>query len=412
MKKYLFIAAAALVAMAACNKAPQAVDPESELPQSGPAWLYDQSKPVPILFGGQDVTTKASGMIVNDDTTDPANVVSGNFKDIEFGVLGVDLTRLGDANNTDTDKILLAGVVGANKVLTDQDVAEGGAYPGAIAGTTVVTFPEGQNGSYYYPMFSKNDAGVTKNYTFFAYRTENEPAEGHADMTFIQNETTFYKSVSFGDTDILWAKAEATPLEDNTTGFNAAYVRKAMEAGNFYSTYAPKFHFAHLTAAFKFVVKAYNQRAEDTLDGNLSVTGITVRGVYSSATLNINEGTFQATGNPNTDLEVSYEEDPQNPFYPKYNNGNGTLFGSPLFTLPTIDYGTAGYTPEAVVSLALPNDQTLEVVLPINAPQGGFVAGKAYQFNVIINSLEEIQIVTTLADWDETPEAIDLNPIG
>ncbi|MBQ9194111.1 MAG: fimbrillin family protein [Bacteroidales bacterium] len=408
MKKYLFIAAAALVAMAACNKAPQAVDPESELPQSGPAWLYDQSKPVPILFGGQDVTTKASGMIVNDDTTNPANVVPGNFKDIQFGVLGVDITRLGDANNTDTDKILLAGVVGANKVLTADDVAEGGAYPGATAGTTVVTFPEGQNGSYYYPMFSTG-----KNYTFFAYRTVNEPGEGqHADMTYTQNGTTFYKSVSFGDTDILWAKAEATPLEDNTTGFNAAYVRKAMEGNNFYSTYAPKFNFAHLTAAFKFVVKAYNQRAEDTLDGTLSVTGITVRGLYSSATLNINEGTFQATGNPNTDLEVPFEADPEDPFYPKYNEGNGTPFGTPLFTLPSIDYGTDEYTPEAVVSLALPNNQTLEVVLPITAPADGFEKGKAYQFNVIINSLEEIQIVTTLTDWDETTAAIDLDPIG
>ena len=419
MKKYLFIAAAALVAMAACNKTPKAVEPESELPQSGPAWLYDQSKPVPILFGGQDVTTKASGMIVNDDNSDPANVVPGNFKDIEFGVLGVDLSRLADASNTDTDKILLTGVVGANKVLEAADVAEDGAYPGATAGTTVVTFPEGQGGSYYYPMFSKNEAGTTKNYTFFAYRTANEPAEGHADMTYTQNETTFYKSVSFGDTDILWAQAEATSFtyhegqgdQETVTGFNAAYVRKAMEAGDFYSDYAPQFNFAHLTAAFKFVVKAATQRAEDTLDGTLSVTGITVKGLATSATLNINEGTFQATGNANTDLEVPFEADPENPFYPQYNEGAGTPFGSPLFTLPSVDHGD-GYTPEAVVSLALPNEQTLEVVLPITVPEDGFEKGKAYQFNVIINSLEEIQIVTTLTDWDETTAAIDLDPIG
>lgn len=417
MKKYLFIAAAALVAMAACNKAPKAVEPESELPsQSGPAWLYDQSKPVPILFGGQDVTTKASGMIVNENT-DPNNP-TGNFIDIEFGVLGVDLGRLSN-DSEDLDVILLPGVVGKNYKLEAEDVDADGAYPGATEGTTVVTFPEADNQSFYYPMFSKNDAGVTKKYTFFAYRTENEPEEGHADMAYTRTGVTFTKPVEFGATDILWANAVAQPLTSGTEGFNAAYVREAMEAGTFYTTYAPKFEFQHLTAAFKFVVKAATPRAERTLDGNLSVTGITVKGLATSATLNINAGTF---GGPDPDiaddnavLEVPYVAEEENPFYPKYNDNKGIQFGSPLFTLPSADYTAAGinnYAPKAIVALALPNNENLEVELNITAPNNGFEKGKAYQFNVIINSLEEIQIVTTLTDWDETPAAIDLDPIG
>lgn len=83
MKKIFLLTSVALAALVACNKAGTEKE-EIPAPQisNAPAWLYDESLPVPVMFNsGNGVETK-SGLILNDDFID------ANFR---YGVTAFDL---------------------------------------------------------------------------------------------------------------------------------------------------------------------------------------------------------------------------------------------------------------------------------------------------------------------------------
>ena len=430
MKKYLLITGVALLALVACHKAGNQKENVSTEGGNVPAWVSDESLPVPVMFNsGNGVETK-SGLILNDDFID------ANFR---YGVTALDLASP-DVNLFKND-----GKYAVAKNVNHDNIPAGSKY----AQFVTVSGQNEDEVTYYYPLKSTN------NFTFFGYRTNEE---NDFALTWTDDDEAYINNIAIGHQDILWTWYEAPALTPepgvNVLGYNAKYIRKAWKLVNnneasFYSTWAPKLAFNHVTTALQFVIKTdpgrlYDPDDDSTLehkddaakkfeDADIYVTSLTVSGLHALANMyvtykpdtGINDPAYieydellEAAGTV-TDIPVQNVVNPTvsrnqqdvvlDHFYPQYNDGHGNDYGEPLLVLPTVVEGTD--TPiTATLEFHVPNQtpasESIEVT--INRPTDGFEAGKKYVITILVHSPEEIEVITSLAPWDTNTDPIGI----
>lgn len=358
MKFYKFIAIAfAGCAVIACSKN-KAIDTFS----NDPAWVNDNSLPVPIEFGklgGFELETKAA-------------VVGEGLYHTPFGIFGTDL----EASDIKVGKLFND---------TSSRLAQCESTENRLK---FVESMDGDEVKVFYPIETKY------NYTFYGYHIGSEDVEGEFD----QAKNSYFKTVQLDDVDVLWAKAKAEQI-DGIKGFNSKYFRTvrtlhATELEHYY----PNLRFKHLTTAFHVKVRAFNQEAAETfLDKRVRVTKLSLTNVETKAKLIIcdksnesNEGTLVSLGEGTDDLVRENLEVIPTAQGVEVSDGffvlPGDYSGSQLkFTLETDPEGTT-------------QEYSTQLPLPIQAEQ--FEEGKSYTF-IIIKSLEDIVIKASVDDWDE-----------
>ena len=372
MKRVLLSAACLLAVISACNKndvvADKVLDDYSDAP-----WAVDPSLRVPIQLNMGDLfdvkTTKAA---IN------------SLDNVRLGILAVDLVNTADWSELLKDKIA---------------VVDG-------SGMTQFISADGAPLTYYYPL----ETPTLHNYAFYGYRTSNETGQ----EAFNLNDG-YTKDVEIGYTDVLWAKSEAEELvnpetpSEKLTGFNADYIRKArVWYSGSWMQYAPTLRFLHLTTALHFNAVAETSEAADSFkdeDNNplVTISNIVVSGVYTSAELDVISGDLTATESVKGELTVL----PDTPVMPTYNQNDdnvnvGTECGTGLFILPTEDPIYVNFTITMPDAIAGSREYRRAEPYLITPPSGGFVAGKAYRFRIIVKDLVTVQAKLELEDWDWT----------
>lgn len=340
--------------MAGCSK--------DNAQQTNPdAWVHDLSLPVPIQFGSPALLSKAT-------TFNSLEDLAGHFmanSDDRLGVFGIAKNGVIDLDND----ILLDNVKATVAIGSD------GGY--------VVRLDDVK----YYPRLS------TQNFTFYGCyprmtgRTFNESGSpvinvGSSDQNF---------SVKLGTTDILWAKAEATPFEYNgepIDGYNAQYIRALRTSGNM--QYSPKFHFEHVTAGLKFIAVGNDDGNNNTNDDfkGITINSVTVKQVCQVGKLDVMSGVItpdnSLPGNV-TDITQSCKKAP-------------TLEGTDLcqfFPCPQ----EGGYTVEvSVTSSANPQGYS------ITFNTGELQARKQYIYKLKFNKMDTVEIQVTGLDWTESED--------
>ena len=421
MKKIFLLTSVALAALVACNKAGTEKE-EIPAPQisNAPAWLYDESLPVPVMFNTGNGAETKSGLITSD-------IFGG--ADFRYGVTALDIA------SPDVKLFKVNGNYAVAKNVNHDNIPAGSKYAQFVDGND-------ENVTYYYPLQSAN------NFTFFGYRTNEDDDFA---LTWTENEA-YINNIAIGHQDILWTWYEAPSLTptpgQNVVGYNAKYIRKAWEYVNnnettFYSTWAPKLVFNHVTSALQFVIKTdpgrlYDPNDDSTLehkddaakkfeDADIYVTSLTVSGLHTQANMHV---TYKPTGNTvNNPADIEYDklleaagtvtdipvQNVVNPtvsrnqqdvtldhFYPQYNDDKGNNYGEPLLVLPTAVEGTdTPITATLVFHVPNQNPASESIEVTINRPTNGFEAGKKYEITILVHSPEEIEVVTSLLGWDD-----------
>lgn len=415
MKKYLFMMAAATVALASCSS--------SEDPIVGPNETPTEEDYVAIEASASrataDVTTRAvvdawagetAGLFVMEDPTFAA--ASVDWTDVStYTQLPPPTTTTGlmanDAN----------GVIVKNGQIT-------------ITGTTVTV-----TNNYYYPRSS------TKNYTFYGYYpyVDDTKVTMNVDNVVIKGEFN-------GTQDVMFAKADAaTPTSAGLNGWNAAYIRAQIAAS---ATSKPDLAFEHLTSQLSVtiikgidydpalcgVIKAYVLvPSANTLTFKADGTKTLVFDAIDpadGATFNqaIAYGEeYKGAWTPGTSYEVGDIVSYQDAsgvwgFYTVTNVGSQTTWSafenSNINTTPVtgVDASSAD---QPLTSILIPTKAgnsttpaTVELMLvmvdgsvspvTITAPStsnDSFEAGKNYQVKVKINGPQKIEATASVAAW-------------
>lgn len=377
MKRVLLSAACLLAVISACNKndvvADKVLDDYSDAP-----WAVDPSLRVPIQLNMGDLfdvkTTKAA---------------IDSLDNVRLGILAVDLDNKLGWYELLKNKIAVVDSVGMTQFIT----------------------AAGQKKFYYYPLEDPDN----HNYTFYGYHTSDATTQEAFDL-----DTDYTKAVEIGHTDVLWAKSSAQELERpegrpdtepaSVTGFNAEYIRKARVwySGSWMQYYAPTLRFKHLTTALHFNAVAETSEAAESFgtaeNPLVTISNIVVSGVYKSAQLDVISGDLTATGSvgeltvlPNTPVRPTYDVDKV-----------GTECGDGLFILPTEDPIYVNFTITMPDAIAGSREYRRADPYLITPPSGGFVAGKAYRFRIIVKDLVTVQAKLELEDWDWTDNNDDV----
>lgn len=342
-KRTIWFALASAAMLCACTK-------NNENAQTLPAWVEDETLPVPIEFG-PTVTTKAA-----------VEQLGG----APLGIFGVDLE--------DGTELLchLAECKGSENILKFVDEVGGKETPQC------------------YPLGSLN------NFSFYGYHVGNKNIEG----SYEQISGAYYKELELGSTDVLWAKSIATPIwKDGVRydGFNARYSRVARTMEN-PASYYPELNFEHVTTSFHVVVKAYDQIAEESFkNGQVRITGISLSDVATDAKLIIcdrqdlnREGTLEQIGQLGTISRTGFAAVP---------TLAGTEVSDGFFLLPGA-YSNTKLTFEVTTDpVGTPTNYVIQS-LPLPAGKSSFEAGKSYTFIIVIKSFDEIVIKTSISDWE------------
>jgi hypothetical protein len=428
MKKFLYIAAALVIALVSCNKN-NVEDKTIAGNSSVPAWVSDESLPVPVLFSQGDMVQTKSGLIEAADFEDAA---------FYYGITAYDAAYPEVRLFQTSDNHVKAKNVSDETYL---ETSTSGKYHAQIVDDNNDPI------TYYYPLQSKN------NFTFFGYRT-NEDDDFALTWT---NDQAYINGIEIGHQDVLWAKGEAAggltdASSQNIYGYNAKYIRAAWKQENndaalFYANWAPKLHFNHILSAFQFVIKTDPGRKYDPNDASteqykddaakkfvtadIYVTELTVTGLHTTANLLVTaygmdlDNNFKidpddiadllSTSGSTAPITVQNVVNPTLPwapaapvasgdyYFPQYNDGNGADYGEPLLVLPTAVEDAANNTEDLVATIKfhVPNQDTTEDIdLTLTKPANGFEAGKRYVFTILVHSPEEIEVVTSLEPWE------------
>lgn len=379
--KYMAGALAALAIVVACSK-------DGPRDAGDTSWAYDLTKAVPIVFGtGSSFSVKSKAAIES-------------LEGVEFGVLALDLAKEGQWNQANPEQ--------AENVLLMNKVAKG------VSSNAQFITTEGENVTYYYPLETLD----SHDYSFFAYHTSDVSVTASpAVHELSSNGVSFIKSVAIGTTDVLWAKAEATPFVAGGvtyTGFNTDYQRMARRTwpDTWLENYAPKFTFKHVTTALHFNIVAEDANAAATFisaDGAAQVTVRDLRvfsaseaGLPGVATLDVLSGRLTAGDASGAYEPVSFApvSEPVLPTVPTA--GSINEYGTGLFLVPTTDQLRVSFTVDAPTGSFSPSDESGLGGYSLNAPtDDGFEAGKSYTFRIVVRSLEDIRIVLELAEWQD-----------
>jgi hypothetical protein len=407
MKKFSIILLGTLVIlMAGCSKnnATESVPAED-------AWVNNLDLPVPIVFG--NVSTNPLSKIAIDDES-----IQTLRSRVKFGIFGLetDYNREGkDAWTSGSESVLLNNV------------------PAYYNNGSMVFGSLNSPVTYYYPMYSNH------NFTFYGC---------HSDATsVISDGNSMRLSVTFGDTDIIWAKSEAVQLPADSKGgpydgFNARYIRAAKRA-SVYEENMPSFKFRHLTSRLRFTVMASEDADYDKLLATkVKVTGLSLVGTINSETqtpvpmhksaylcvadrLNPdNEGKFFVTGTQRGEIAMMYRNADgsgattdlsvcgiPHEYTPAAGVSSLKELGEGLFIFPMADETADGSLKiRANVKISFPvNGSTNKIFnktfdLPYIAENSvvrtnGFQAGYMYHYVIKINSPEDIEIKCEVMPW-------------
>lgn len=339
---YLALSAAALLCACTKNAGPDA----AQLP----AWVEDETLPVPIEFG-PGIATKAAIEAL------PGAPLGIYGVDVEDGTLL--LNHLAECKGSESILKFVDEVGGEEKVQC-------------------------------YPL------GVNNNFTFFGYHVGTEDIEGE----YEQIGGAFIKEFPVGDADVLWAKSEATPVQKEGVtynGFNARYSRviRTLENPSFYY---PALNFEHACTALHFYVKAFDQDAADSFaDGQVRITGISLTNVPVDAKLIIcdkqdlaREGTLEQVGPLGTLTRSGLEAVP---------TLAGAEVGEGFFLLPGAYRDTKLSFELETDPIGMPKTYTVGT-LPLPAGQTSFEKGKSYSYVIVIKSFDDIIIKASVAPWE------------
>ena len=342
-KYFVVLLGGALMALAGCQKAS---------PVDDNAWIYDDSKPVPVLFNSATnvgVSTKAvkSGLI-------EGSVMSN----LSVGVVSV-----------------------AEKTSASEPVAWSSDLDGSILidNLSVETTEDGSivfSPKIYYPFGNKYA------YSFYSYYPYTNSDGDTAEIV----DSTYSITYALGDTDILWASAKAEDY-NGVAGYNASYCRAVKQDG-VDSQYYPRLQYSHLLTALTFRIVGKDTDIENY---DVKVTGMQITGTSSEATLCIADSNGKKsgvlTGNADggsigfIDLSVA-----------------PTATESPLCTILAMP--AANYTAEITLTVDGANKSTVSLNLGKTDGTTSYDAGYIYSFTVTINNPQEITIVETgLNEW-------------
>lgn len=401
MKKFHFIALAVCCGFLwACHK-----DGPTENPFADAPWAIDETLPVPIQVNTPNPDTKSHALT--------------SLEGVRLKVLAYDLANGGGLM---LGKELCAiGADGANANLQ--------FYNDTYSGTT----------TYYYPFTSTGE--TRKNFTFFAYHApasatggfaeddslEGNYVEGDYVVTFPLNPTSIDSNE-----DILVAAIEAETYtlasdimdpDDNTRiryehgdydGFNARYQRVTRLVSNAVMlAHQPVLNFSHAAARIIINVKA----ADSYAASQFTASGRTVRltkflqanarakvcmnvtaaldiddyenPTLEEAVLDWDEKSTEVTTAYDLSTNVAPARVPETSAVALH--ADNSLFIVPGNYAVTITYVTTNNT--------TPEGEETTMTKTLVVPDGGYLPGRTYTYNLVMESDETITITTNLAGW-------------
>ena len=366
MKKYFFLAAAALVALAACSKSPiaESVDPDE---------VFAETDLYPITFSSNVVSTKSQvkggGSVAAWDNSQTLYV---------YGIKRDEATAVLDLNEG----------IQINNVAA---VAPDGVTEGAI-NVYDPAYP-GEDRPFYYDNSAR--------YDFFGYYVDDAFVAGQEDPELDTDAGTITLPVEIdGTQDVMLAYAD----RDSAVAGTAYSAAKMFSAYGVRKGIIPNLKFEHQLSRFIFQVKkgTVPDGGEQVVQpGVLYINSLSVDS-YANALMTI-VGENRGLAIP-VDAELTY--------FPL--TDRGTAFGQ------TLVEGTAKVLGESVMVMPGRETYNLKFILENEAGvqqetnnmsfniAGGALAGKSYTITLTVYNLETIQINVSLVDWDDNTDPIDI----
>ena len=407
-KTYLLIIAAAL-AFAGCSKA------GPELPSDPDAWKWDESLPVPIMFGTPEteVMTKAGVSTLTDME--------------EIGIVGLDYSGGWKAISEHNP--------GSNSGEKSPNVLIDATQPATIDGSGNITFSK----TPYYPISG------SQNFTFYGFYP-------YSNVIYMGSSIRYYADLTIdGKTDVLWAEAKAEDFifrktEDNQLyrikGYNAAYTRRINEYdtdadGNPSEEYIPKLKFERKLTNLTFKLRVYESEWDGLCEANAAVTGLGVTSYTQFQMTVADSRDYDADGNPTftekanrlggklKPIEASVRTMDLSGVNTVTFNGafdSGTIeedengryrefdFGDALLLYPSESY-------PSVLTLTQGSGETIKTVsssLNLTLGEGkSFQEGKKHVLTIIIKKPEEITMkAEPLVGWEEDGDDNIIDPMN
>lgn len=366
MKKYFFLAAAALVALAACSKSPLAetVDPDE---------IFTGSEMYPITFASNVVSTKAQ-------VKGGGSVAAWNDSQTLY-VYGIKRDEVADTLYW-KDGIQIDNVAAA---------APASGTEGAI-NVYDPAFP-GENRPFYYDNSGR--------YDFFGYYVDDAFVAGQ-EIPELNSGTITLPIQIDGTQDVMLAYADRDSAVKNTPYsaskmFSAYGVRKGI---------IPNLKFEHQLSRFIFQVKKGTVPVEGEPEpivqpGVLYINSLSVDS-YADAMMTIvgeNRGLAVAD-----DAELSYFPltDRGTPFEQTLVEGTAKVLGESVLVMPGRDTYNLKFVLENEAGVQQETDNMSFKIA------GGALAGKSYTITLTVYNLETIQINVSLVDWDEDTDPINI----
>ena len=344
-------------------------------------WVSDLSLPVPIEIGSSGFQFETKADMIETD----------NLGQATLRLLAVDKTSPLSETPTEDKSTLFVN----EKAKYDKDKGK-------------VVF-DGDK-TWYYPYASAH------NYTFYAYHAgdqETEVLKNNNGDLYVQIDLNQYQS------DILWAKAEATPF-NGIDGFNAKFMRAIKDDKNSNDIpdgeedgidRYPSLEFHHLTTALSFNFQTTS--GDDTANEQMAsakVKSLKLTNLPNVVQLCIakrstasgwKEGALKVpANNPTYSVEMSGCADVE-----MADVGSVTELGT-MFVMVPSNVTTIQVDMQVSVALTSGGAENVEQIVPVklnltSADEGGFLVGSHYSYTIIMKSLEEIVVKATVDDWND-----------
>ncbi len=401
MKKYHFIALAVCCGFLwACQK-----DGPTENPFADAPWAIDETLPVPIQVNAPSPQTKSDAF----DSLDGVRLKVLAYDTANGGglMLGKELSAI--------------GADGANANLQ--------FYSDDYSGTVI----------YYYP-FTSNEQD-RKNYTFFAYHAPASATSGFDEVSgdylvkFPLNPTA--------NEDILVAAVAAEPYNLATDimdpsdasrvryaagsydGFNARYQRITRLVGvDVAVAHQPKLNFSHAAARIIINVKAADSNAASSFASSVRTVRLTKflqAHAKENVCLNVSDAlSIVDYANPTlAESVLTWDASSADVATPYTLNTTVAPARTPtttavalhadnsLFIVPGNDQITITYE---TTNSTTPEGQETSVDVALVVPEDGYLPGRTYVYNLVMDSDEAVSIVTNLAAWTNGSFGTGQNP--